>query len=225
MHRVEGGVLHQVPEWQGLLQAAADCELDVAAQVGIPETGQESPDVILHSRPRSDQRIGLGEILGFQALAPPRATTALQPSPLGTQDVHQRVPYRTVAARYGVREVLGRQLHGDAQQVPGGPVMKVEEASEVVDAHLLSPVRKGLPKGPARLGQAPAERPRRWSSSSRRVAPTGSWAPVVRTTIPPRSPDRISTIRSTLTTAPRWTRRNRRGSRRISSVEILPRTR
>jgi hypothetical protein len=141
MHRMEGRVLHQVPEWHGAFRAAADGELDVTAQVSIPETGQEGPEVLFDPRPHSYQRFDLREILGIQALASLRTATAIQPSPLGAQDVDQGVPDGTVAPRDGLRELLGRQLRNDAKQLPGSPVVIVVEAFEIVDAHLRSPVR------------------------------------------------------------------------------------
>src|SRR6266542_6794224 len=156
MHRVNGRMLHQVPERNGLFRATTNGELNIARQVFIFEAGQEAADVLFDPSPRSYQRFDRRVILGIQARAPLRAATAIEPAPLGAQDVDQGIPNGSVTPSDGLRELFGRQLRNNANQLLVGPVVIVVKAFEIADAHRCSSnwgeIARALGGSPDRLG-------------------------------------------------------------------------
>ena len=92
VHRVHGRVLHQVPERNGVLRTTTNGELHIARQIFILEIGQEGAHVHLDPTPGSYQRFDCRVILGIQAVASLRTTTAIEPAPFGAQDVDQGIP-------------------------------------------------------------------------------------------------------------------------------------
>ena len=82
-------VVHEVPKRDDVFRASTDRELDIPREIVVRQVREEGPHPSRDARPRVDQGRHVGIIGGIELGSARASPTAIQPAPLGTQDVDE----------------------------------------------------------------------------------------------------------------------------------------
>ena len=158
MNAVDHRMLHQFSKARCVLQTVGKRPLNNSIEIFVAKPRQELAHVSLDLPPSFANRCHGWVIRGFESRATRwRPATPAQPAPLSTENVDQRVPYRTIASSHWLNKLFVRQLREHVEDLSICPVAVVELRLKILDGHfaLVTFVPSELSADAMRLSRAP----------------------------------------------------------------------